>query len=162
MSSSTPKKLPLAAFTSLVFAVFYAPLGLIFLLLAEVAQQPKFSIEPLFSFMVLLLPSYAWSWVPALTAFLLLAFASTVFTYVRYRKKLTKPLTFKAVLVIGAGLGSLAGLTAMMLWNPSVFMALLSGALPGAVCGFLCSVILLEAHDVFKTNAAPNFEGRFA
>jgi hypothetical protein len=108
------------AFFSLVaYAVFFAPLGLIFLLLTEILQQPRFSVDPLFTFLILLLPTYAWGWV-----------------------------SLNTLLLFGAILGSVTGSVAMYLWQPSIQISLLAGAFPGACCGFLSALIAFDNFEM--------------
>ncbi len=52
-------------FSLVAYAVFFTPLGLMFLLLLEMLQQPRFNVDPLFTFLILLLPTYAWGWAPS-------------------------------------------------------------------------------------------------
>jgi hypothetical protein len=108
------------AFFSLVaYAVFFAPLGLIFLLLTEILQQPRFSVDPLFTFLILLLPTYAWGWV-----------------------------SLNTLLLFGAILGSVTGSVAMYIWQPSIQISLLAGAFPGACCGFLSALIAFDNFEM--------------
>jgi hypothetical protein len=95
-----------AIFSLLTYAVFFAPLGLIFLL---------------FTFLILLLPTYAWGWIPTLTSFLFGALATIALLFVQHRKE------FKAQL--------------------SLNQLLLAGAFPGACCGFVSTLIQCETGD---------------
>jgi hypothetical protein len=137
------------AFFSLVaYAVFFAPLGLMFLLLADILQQPRFSIDPLFTFLILLLPTYAWGWVPTLTAFIFGA-ASTIGLYTLHRRKRTKRrVSLNTVLLFGAILGAATGSIAMYLWQPSMQISLLAGAFPGACCGLLSALIAFDHFEM--------------
>jgi ABC-type Fe3+-siderophore transport system permease subunit len=137
------------AFFSLVaYAVFFAPLGLMFLLLTEILQQPRFSVDPFFTFLILLLPTYAWGWVPTLTAFILGA-ASSIGLYALHRRKRTKKrVSLNTLLLFGAILGSATGSVAMYLWQPSVQISLLAGAFPGACCGFLSALVAFDNFEM--------------
>jgi hypothetical protein len=137
------------AFFSLVaYAIFFAPLGLMFLLLTEILQQPRFNVDPLFTFLILLLPTYAWGWVPTLTAFVLGA-ACTLGLYALQRRRRTKKrLSLNTLLLFGAILGASTGCLAMYLWQPSLQISLLAGAFPGACCGFLSTLIAFDSFEM--------------
>jgi hypothetical protein len=145
-----------ASFSLLAYAVFFAPLGLMFLLFTEITQQPRFTIDPLFTFLILLLPTYAWGWVPTLTAFTFGAI-STIAIFTLYRRKKTKKsFSLNQLLATGAALGSASGCIAMYLWQPSIQISLLAGALPGACCGFLSTLIAFDNSEskVFERGVA--------
>jgi hypothetical protein len=130
-----------AFFSLFAYTVFFAPLGLMFLLLTEILQQP------LFTFLILLLPTYAWGWVPTLTAFVFGA-ASTIGLYALHRRRrIKRRLSLNQLLLSGAALGATTGSIAMYLWQPSIQISLLAGAFPGACCGFLST---LNAFDNFE------------
>jgi hypothetical protein len=137
------------AFFSLVaYCVFFAPLGLMFLLFTEILQQPRFSVDPLFTFLILLLPTYAWGWVPTLTAFVFGA-ASTITLIALYRRKgIIRRFSLNRLLLIGTVLGSATGSIAMYLWQPSLQISLLAGAFPGAFCGFICTLIAFDNFEM--------------
>jgi hypothetical protein len=136
-----------AIFSLIAYAVFFAPLGLVFLLLTELVQQPRFSVDPLFTFLILLLPTYAWGWVPTLTAFMFGVIGSSVFIWFQRRKKLKHSLSFNQLVSAGVVLGACTGSVAMYLWQPSIQISLLAGAFPGACCGLICTLIALEQSD---------------
>jgi hypothetical protein len=151
-----PAFLSKASFSLLAYAVFFAPLGLMFLLFTEMAQQPRFTIDPLFTFLILLLPTYAWGWVPTLTAFGFGAIATSAVLALHRRKKTKKRFSLNELLALGAALGGISGCIAMYLWQPSIQISLLAGAFPGACCGFLSTLI------AFDNSESQLFERGFA
>jgi hypothetical protein len=132
------------SFSLLAYAVFFAPLGLMFLLVTEITQQPRFTIDPLFTFLILLLPTYAWGWMPTLTAFVFGAMATWGLLTLHRRKKSKKHFSLNQTLAAGATLGAASGGIAMYLWQPSIQISLTAGALPGACCGFLSTLIAFD------------------
>jgi hypothetical protein len=133
-----------AVFSLIAYAVFFAPLGLMFLLLTEMFQQPRFSVDPLFTFLILLLPTYAWVWVPTLTAFVFSILSISALILFQRRKKFAQLLSFNQLLWLGAALGAVTGSVAMYLWQPSMQISLLAGAFPGACCGVISTLIASE------------------
>jgi hypothetical protein len=136
-----------ASFSLLTYAVFFAPLGLMFLLVTEITQQPRFTIDPLFTFLILLLPTYAWGWLPTLTAFGFGAIATIGLLSFHRRKKTKKRFSFNQILATGATLGAASGCIAMYLWQPSIQISLIAGAFPGACCGFLSTLIAFDNYE---------------
>jgi hypothetical protein len=137
-----------ALFSLVAYAVFFAPLGLMFLLFTETLQQPRFSVDPLFTFLILLLPTYAWGWVPTLTAFVLGAVSTTLLITLHRRKRIKRRISLNSLLLMSAVLGGATGCVAMYLWQPSLQISLLAGAFPGACCGFLSALIAFDEFEM--------------